>query len=407
METENIRRYDLDWVRVLTILLVFLYHSSLFFWTGWWYIKNAQTSALTNIFVHIMDFWMMPLLFMVAGSAAWFSMRYRKGGEFIKERVLRLLIPFAFGLLVLIPPVTYLDRTARGLFSGSFIQYYPHFFQGFYSFFGPWKGDFNLAHLWFLIYLFVVTIIALPVISRLGKAGSKNVMDWLARFTAKPGAIYLYALPGIIIAYALSPIFPHSFILFNDWSYILCVLTLFIFGFIFCVNNKFWPIVEKTKNWSMGFALVTTLIWIVIWAKGINSPSTYSLSQIPFTVLWICTTWFWLLAVLGYAHRYLNFSNRFLAYASEASLPFYIIHVTVLIVVGFFVVQWNVSAWAKYLLMVSISFTSIVLIYEFIIKRVGLIRFLFGMRAKAKIAKSTMEKSTEPLSFTSGNEGLR
>jgi glucan biosynthesis protein C len=301
-------------------------------------------------------------------------------------------VPFVFGLLVLIPPVTYLDRVAKGLFSGSFIQYYPHFFQGLYSFFGPWKGDFHLAHLWFLLYLFIVTVLALPLILRLRGGKGKEVIDRLASFTAKPGAIYLYALPGCLIALALSPIFPHSFMLINDWSYILCVLTLFVFGFIYCMNNKFWLVVEKNKIWSLGVALVTTLVWVFLWIKGINTASSYSLAQLPFPILYVCTTWFYLLAILGYAHRYLNFSNRFLAYACEASLPFYIIHVTVLVIVGYFVVQWNMAIWVKYLLIISISFASIVVVYEFIIRRINVFRFFFGMRPKAKMVKYPVEK---------------
>jgi len=37
------RRYDLDWLRVLGILLVFIYHSTRFFNYGDWHVKNAVT----------------------------------------------------------------------------------------------------------------------------------------------------------------------------------------------------------------------------------------------------------------------------------------------------------------------------------------------------------------------------
>ncbi|MGA2158244.1 MAG: acyltransferase [Dehalococcoidia bacterium] len=395
METREARRFDLDWVRVGTVLMVFLYHSSLFFWTGWWYIKNAQTNAITDYFDNILGFWMMPLLFMVAGSAAWFSLRIRNTGKFTRERTLRLIVPFVFGLFVLIPPVTYLDRISKGYFSGSFIQYYPHFFQGFYSLSGPSKGDIHSAHLWFLLYLFFISLIALPVISWLKGDRGKRTIDWLARFTTKPGAIYLYALPGILISLALSPISTRTYLFILDWSYDLCVLCLFLFGFIYCMDSRFWVAVERHKIWSLGLALATTVIWISLWIKEVNTSPSYSLSQMPFTVLWVCTTWFYILTILGYARRYLNFSNRFLAYANEAALPFYIFHLTVIVAVGFFVVQWNIGIWAKYLLITVFSFAVIVLIYEFIIKRVNAIRFLFGMRSKPKIAPKGLEKNLQ------------
>lgn len=393
MVSKEARRFDLDWLRVGTILLVFLYHCSLFFWTYWWYIKNAQTSPITDLFVNIMDFWMMPLLFLIAGSAAWFSLGLRNRGAFIRERTLRLIVPFIFGLLVLIPPVTYLDRVSKGFFSGSFIQYYPHFFQGFYSMSGPSKGDFHNAHLWFLLYLFLIALIALPIVSPLISGRGKKAIDWLARFTAKPGAIYLHVLPAVIISLALAPVSFRTFIFIGDWSYDLCVLFLFLLGFIYCMDNRFWDAVERHRAWSLGISLVVTATWIFLWIKGVNTAPAYSFPQTLFSVLWVFTTWVYLLAILGYARRYLNYSNRFLAYAGPASLPFYILHVTVLVAIGFFVVQWNIWPWAKFLLIMALSFISIVLIYEFIIRRVNVIRFLFGMRTTSKEARTAPAKN--------------
>jgi glucan biosynthesis protein C len=384
----NERRFDLDWLRVGTIMMVFLYHSSLFFWTGWWYIKNPQTNAVTDIFDNILGIWMMPLLFLVAGSAAWFSLKQRSGSEFIRERTFRLVVPLLFGILILIPPVTYLDRIMRGYFNGSFLQYFPHFFQGVYSLTGPSKGDIHTAHLWFLLYLFFIALIATPIISRLSAGRGRKAIDWLARFTTKPGVIYLYALPPVLISLALAPISSRTYMFVGDWSYDLCALCLFLFGFIYCMDERFWNAVERHRTWSLGIALAMVISWIFLWVNKVDTTASYSLSSLPFTVLWVCTTWFCMLAILGYARRYLNFSNRFLAYASQASLPFYILHVTVLVTIGFFVVRWNIAPWVKYLSIVAISFSAIILIYEFIIKRVNVIRFLFGMRTLSKRVKT-------------------
>jgi len=381
---KDARRFDLDWLRVITILSVFLYHASLFFWTYWWYIKNAQTSSFTALFVSVMGLWMMPLLFMIAGSAAWFSLGLRNKGAFIKERTLRLIVPFIFGLLVLIPPVTYLDRISKGYFSGSFIQYYPHFFQGFYSLVGPTKGDFHTAHLWFLLYLFLITLIAIPIISPLLADKGRKAIDWLARFTTRPGAIYLHILPAVIINLILEPVSIRTYYFIGDWAYVLSVLTLFLLGFIYCMDNRFWDAIERHRAWSLGMSLIVTAAWIFVWITGVNTAASYSWPQLLFSVLYVFTTWIYILTILGYARRHLNYSNRFLAYAGPASLPFYIVHVTVLVAIGFFVVQWNIWPWAKFLLIVILSFAAIVLIYEFIIKRVNVIRFLFGMRTIPK-----------------------
>jgi len=170
------------------------------------------------------------------------------------------------------------------------------------------------------------------------------------------------------------------------------------------MDIRFWDAVERHKTWSLGIALVLTICWVLLWTKGVNTAASYSFPQMLYLVLWVCTTWFYLMAILGYARRYLNFSNRFLAYASQASLPFYILHVTVLVTVGFFAIQWNIPAWAKYLSIISISFASIVLIYELIIRRVSVIRVLFGMRSKEIIARPAVAKSPESLSYIKTNK---
>ena len=93
-------------------------------------------------------------------------------------------------------------------------------------------------------------------------------------------------------------------------------------------------------------------------------------------------SWCWVLGLLGTGARLLNFKKKFLDYASEAVLPFYILHQTVIVIIGYFVVQWNAGIGLKYLVIASSSFLAIVAIYELLIKRLPWLRFLFGMRPK-------------------------
>ncbi len=105
--------------------------------------------------------------------------------------------------------------------------------------------------------------------------------------------------------------------------------------------------------------------------------------------------WPALLAMLGFAMKHLTFSNRFLAYSNEAVLPFYILHQNVLLWVGFFVVSWAIPDLAKYLIIAVTSFATCVLLYEYLVRRVNVLRFLFGLKplhrekTVAKVALST------------------
>ncbi|MFC2059918.1 hypothetical protein ACFLTZ_02335 [Chloroflexota bacterium] len=95
-------------------------------------------------------------------------------------------------------------------------------------------------------------------------------------------------------------------------------------------------------------------------------------------------SWFFIIAILGFGSRYLNFNNRFLGYANEAVLPFYILHQTIILIIGFFVVQWSMGIAPKYFIICTTSFIVIMAIYEILVRRINILRFLFGMRLKKK-----------------------
>jgi hypothetical protein len=86
---------------------------------------------------------------------------------------------------------------------------------------------------------------------------------------------------------------------------------------------------------------------------------------------------------LGLGRRYLNTNSRLLAYANEAVLPFYILHHAVIYVVGYYVIGWSTSVAPKFMAISLISFAIIIALYELLIRRIGTLRFLFGMKRQA------------------------
>ena len=125
------RRNDLDWVRILAVLLLIPFHTARIFDTlEPFYVKNTGLSTgVTYIVVIFLNKWHMPILFLVAGASTWFAMRARSSGQYIVERLKRLMIPFIFGTLVIVPPQMYFALLHRASTSASSLEYYPTFFQ--------------------------------------------------------------------------------------------------------------------------------------------------------------------------------------------------------------------------------------------------------------------------------------
>ena len=159
--TKSTRRYDLDWLRVFAIDVLLFYHSARPFVTWRWHINNEVVSEFVTGILLFVNIWHMPLFFLLSGSAAWFSMSSRPERPFAKERVKRLFIPLVFGMAVIIPPQVYIERIFRDQFEGSYFSFYLEAFNGPYP-----EGNLSWHHLWFLAYLFVFSLLALPIFKR-------------------------------------------------------------------------------------------------------------------------------------------------------------------------------------------------------------------------------------------------
>src|SRR5690606_7184264 len=141
------RRHDLDWLRVLAILLLVYFHTGMIFAAEWdWHIKNPETSRLVLEINYFMSRWRMPLLLMISGIGTSFALRRRTAGEYLRERTGRLLVPVVFGVLVIVPPQIYLERIADGAAYTSFLDFYLEVFTT-----GPYpEGNLSYHHLWFV-----------------------------------------------------------------------------------------------------------------------------------------------------------------------------------------------------------------------------------------------------------------
>ena len=88
--------------------------------------------------------------------------------------------------------------------------------------------------------------------------------------------------------------------------------------------------------------------------------------------------------------------DRVSAYAGEAQLPFYVLHMTPIVIIGFYVVQWEVNALVKYLVIVLATLGVTLLLYDIAVRRTWLTRFLFGMKPRVARSKETGPEAPRP-----------
>jgi hypothetical protein len=281
----------------------------------------------------------------------------------VKERFKRLLIPYIFGLLVIVPPQIYFDLRANARFSGSYIQFYPLFFDPAYT-----GGTFDMGHLWFILYLFVFSLVALPLFLYLRRESGQRLMGRLAGFFTRPGVIFLLAIPIMAADYVLLHFYPNP----------VYFITFFLYGYILMADPRLEEVIDRHKGVALILGVAVYVVWISMVTMDVIHPEW--LQPIWRSLI----NWFCLIALLGYGKQFLNFTSGFLRYFSEAGYPLYIIHQTVIVIIGFNVVRWDAGVLVKLATIVVASFVITTVVYDVLVKRTNVTRFLFGMRPKKR-----------------------
>ena len=370
---DTTRRYDLDWLRVLAFALLILYHTGLVF-VGWkFHITSHVSSPALELPMEFLNQWRMPLLFVISGVGVTYALGRRTAGQFAAERLQRLLIPLLFGMVVVVVPQVYYQRLSEGAHYTSLLDFYPHYFNG-----AAPKGNFTWNHLWFIAYLLVFSLLSLPVFLQLRRPAAQAALAKLSGWLSRPGTVLLFALPLILIQLTLRPYWPDTRNLVHDWFNFAFYLTLFIYGYLLGPLAGFWQAAERQRYLFLALGLAAFCFYY--WGDD------YYYSLIGGAIkrgVQAFNCWCWILVCIGFGRRYLNRNSPLLQRANEAVFPFYILHQTVLIVVGYYVLQWHATNAAKFLLIALGTFGGSLLLY-LVIQRFTVLRVLFGLKPKAQ-----------------------
>ena len=354
-------------MRVMSIVVVFIFHSMRFFTLEDWSVKNPTTYAIFDRIDGFIGMWMMPFIFVVSGASMYYALSkgnsLKNAGSFIKDKVLRLLVPMLANAFSLSFLQVYLDRISHGVFTGSMIEFVPHYFQGIY---GVGNGNFAIhgMHLWYLGVLFIFSLLLLPLFMFLESRFGARILRWVTNAVALPGGIYVL---GLAILSSWKLIDPNGILGFSQFNWNLGIyMSFLIFGFVVISSERIQASIVRQRWISLGLAIALSIFMII-------TDDHRDLAVFPM-----------LLTFLGFGIKHLNVNKPVLKYASEAVLPFYILSQTVQLSVGFFVVRWAIPDLVKLVVIAVISLAIIMITYEYLVRRNNVLRFLFGMKLMKK-----------------------
>lgn len=372
----KVRRYEFDWLRVLAFSLLVFFHTGMLFVSWEWHIKNNVISEAIEWPMLFLSQWRMPLIFLISGVGVYYALGYRSPSVFMRDRIKRILVPLVTGIFLLVAPQVYLERMTQG-FEGNYISFFLSFLK-----FEPYpKGNFSWHHLWFLVYILVYSLLLLPLFYRLKQKAYtfKRIKGWM-----------LLLVPGLWLGLGeswLKPMFPISGAFYNDWAAHYLYISIFLLGFIIVSSNPLQKKIKQLRRLGLALALITvTLLYGLFW---FSDTGWHYLGRSIYYYLVSVNRWCWVIAIVGFSLCYLKKSTPYLKMLNELVYPFYILHQTVIIILGYYIKELSWPIAAKFWSVAIATFIICYALIRYVIIKANFLRIPFGMKP---LKKGTQEK---------------
>ena len=345
------RKYFIDWIRVIAIGLLLIYHVAIGF-QPWGmmigFITNQKPWQSLWIPMMMLNVWRIPLLFFVSGMGVYFAIQNRNWKQLVAERAGRILVPFLFGIFCIVPVHMYLMQSHYHMS----LSYAP-----------------NQGHLWFLGNIFIYVVILSPLFFYFKKNDDGKIVFWIKKIFGNPLGMLLVIAAFVAEALIVKP-YPYELYAMTWHGYILGLLAFF-FGFCFVMSgDSFWSMIQQWRWLFLSAAIVLFILRITQFKM--NAP----------VYLLVAESNCWIISVLAFGCKYLNRPGKALTYLSQAAYPVYILHMIFLYLGSMLIFQLNFDVRLQFILVLLFAFTGCFVVYEFVIRRINLMRPLFGLKRK-------------------------
>jgi glucan biosynthesis protein C len=346
------RRYDIDWLRVIAIGLLLIYHTSIAF-QPWGFmlgfITNDTPWASLWIPMAMLNVWRIPILFFISGMGVYFTIRNRSWKQLLNERARKIGVPFLFGIFLIVPVQLLISQA----YYHQGVSYSP----------GP-------AHLWFLGNIFVYVLLLFPVFFYLKGNEKGKLVTGIKRILGTPFSLLIAVAAFITETVLVNPMLYELYAM--TWHGFFLGLLAFFFGFCFMLGGiSFWNMLLK---WRWIFVTISVALYIFRLQAQMKVPDIQLATESA------C----WIFSVFAFGHKYLNRPGKALCYLSEAAYPVYIIHMIFLYLSSSIIFPLDVDVQWKYIIVLMLTVTGCLITYEYIIRRVSLIRMVFGLKPAGK-----------------------
>lgn len=395
------RRHDIDALRVFAFAILILYHVSGVYQVGsdFHIVSSYQNEWLDYVRI-VFNRWRMPLLFAISGIAIGLSLQHRKPVRFMLTRSWRLLLPLIFGMLFVVSVQAYCEGVSKGMVEPDYGAFKWRYLQ-----LQPWpEGSFAGAshgvtwnHLWYLAYLWVYTLLLMVMMPLLRSSPGQRVLAWFGR---PRGMLFLLVPTLLFFTYlvVLKPRFPETHALTGDWYLHAEYFTVFLLSFAVADRDALWQRLAQVRRSMTALAVVAIVVELSLKAAGQYLPPgeiPVWAQHVPWALIERAARavymWSALLAIFGWGHAWLNRPMRWLPYATEAVYPWYILHQSLIVLAAYWLIPLRLGPWLEPALVIALTVSGCLLLHELVIRRVAILRPLFGLKGVPRAALSKQQ----------------
>ena len=373
------RRIDLDWLRIVLFLLLILFHVGMFYVAWPWHVKSGHAPVdWLRWPMLLMNPWRIPALFIISGIALRFALdKANSHPAFMRRRFHRLILPILFGMAVVCAPQAYFELLEDGVDPGNLASFYANYLMP------PWASPDGWTtitptwnHLWYVVYVLLLSACIVALSALLNGRLERALDIWVERLSRMP--VVFVATP-MLVSFVILYFFQNSVdavqMVWGDWHRLANSLWLMLFGFAIAKQAAAWSTLWQCR-WGMlwlsvflGAVLmldVTQIIW--------TDPSQDAFYYITRNFY----SWAVMLALFAFVQQLPRGSDAVRTYLSDAVFPYYVLHQTVIIVVGVWLGQFDLGLTAEGLTLIAATVVITALLYHVVIRNMGRAAVLLG-----------------------------
>jgi hypothetical protein len=385
------RRHDLDWLRIIAFGLLIFYHVGMYYVTWDWHVKSPYAGPFLEPAMMLLNPWRLSLLFVISGVALRFAadkaLDAGHGLRFGWQRFWQLFVPLLFGMFVVVAPQSYFELRAAGLVEPGFWAFYPDYvdFDQRWVLFTP-----TYNHLWYVLYLLIYTLALLPVLALVRPIAAPV---WLTRLLRSPLLLVVPVLPFLLYRFTTDIASPETHDIMKDWGAHIRYGSFVLLGMLVAKSDAFWDGIRRWWRLSLGLAVGAAVVLTPVWQQW-DALVVDGAAMNAARALRIFYIWWVIAALFGAAQQYLNRPGPRLTYLTEAVFPYYILHQTIIVVAGVFFSGFRMGGLAEFAAVVATTVAGCVLGHALVIRRLGILRPLFGLRHRTAAAPAAGSATT-------------